>query len=224
LRPLLGNATESRARHTTFAAPGLNRRERFSWMVCRQVVLAKTNDSAQDPTSASAHNRYMSHRGYFAEDNDGWWIASLERPSKRVLDSTKLCTRFKCYEKKSMRPHPDPGIDFVRATRKILLGFMFAMAPVAMAVFLITPGRSYYFAHDEVDTAVLVDLPRDGVALLTPQIAGTVGNTETTDRDGIPCEDVMWSSLKGKCLSFTRRSNHHRRATQAAVYFGGQGR
>jgi hypothetical protein len=122
-----------------------------------------------------------------------------------------------------MRPHPDPRIDFVRAARKSLLGFMFAMVPAAM-VFLITPGRSYYFGHDEVDTAVLVDQPRDGVALVTPQIVGTVGNTETTDHDGIPCEDVMWSSLKGKCLSFTRRSNHHRRAAQAAVYFGGQGR
>jgi hypothetical protein len=69
-----------RARHTTFAAPGLNRRQRFSWMVCRRVLLAKTNDSAQDPTSASAHNRYTSRRNYFAEDDDGWWIASLERP------------------------------------------------------------------------------------------------------------------------------------------------
>jgi hypothetical protein len=127
-----------------------------------------------------------------------------------VLDSTKFCTRFKCYEKKCMRPHPDPRIDFVRAARKILLGFMFAMVPAAMAVFLITPGRSHYFAHDEVDTAVLMDPPRDGVALVTPQIVGTVGTTETTDRDGIPCEDVMWSSLKGKCLSFARRSNHHR--------------
>jgi hypothetical protein len=107
---------------------------------------------------------------------------------------------------------------------RIPLGFMFAMIPAAMAVLLITPGRSHYFAHDEVDTAVLMDLPRDGVALVTPQIVGTVGTTETTDRGGIPCEDVMWSSLKGKCLSFTRRSNHHRRATQAAVYFGGQGR
>jgi hypothetical protein len=143
---------------------------------------------------------------------------------KGVLDSTKLCTRIKCYEKKSMRPHPDPRIDFVRAAWKILLGFMFAMVPAAMAVFLITPGRSHYFARDEVDTAVLMDLPRDGMALVTPQIVGTVGTTETTYREDIPCEDVMWSSLKGKCLSFTRRSNHHRRAAQAAVYFGGQGR
>jgi hypothetical protein len=155
--------------------------------------------------------------------DDGWWIAWPDRPEQGRSRLNKVVHAVKCYEKKSMRRQPDPRFDFVRATRKILLGFMFAMVPAAMA-FLITPGRSYYFARDEVDTTVLVDLPRDGVALVTPQTVGTVGNTETTDRDGIPCEDVMWSSLKGKCLSFTRRSNHHRRATQAAVYFGGQGR
>jgi alkanesulfonate monooxygenase SsuD/methylene tetrahydromethanopterin reductase-like flavin-dependent oxidoreductase (luciferase family) len=58
------DATETRARHTTFAAPGLNRRERFFWMVCRRVFLAKTNDSAQDPTSVSAYNRYSSRGNY----------------------------------------------------------------------------------------------------------------------------------------------------------------
>jgi hypothetical protein len=193
-------------------------------VVCRRDVLAKTKDSTQDPTSASAHNRYMSCRNYQPRMTTAGGLHHSKDRSKRVLDSTRLCTRFKCYEKKPMRPHPDPRIDFVRAARRILLGFMFAMVPAAMAVSLITPGRSHYFAHDKVDTAVLMDLPRDGVALGTPQIVGTVGTTETTDRDGIPCEDVMWSSLKGKCLSFTRRSNHHRRATQPAVYFGGQGR
>jgi hypothetical protein len=112
-----------------------------------------------------------------------------------------------------------PEIACLRVVRKIVLFFALGTITAAAPILLITPGRSLDFGHGKTGTALSVDTPdaaeiRFSASTLT---FATDHASETFDLGAKPCEEVMWSSLKGKCLSIAKRRKHPRGANGSAV-------
>jgi hypothetical protein len=100
---------------------------------------------------------------------------------------------------------------------------------------LMTPGRTLDFMRGKIGATVPVELvdienvtsiafssmndvrSTELLVHVSPPIAD--GPFESPKRDEKACGDAMWSSLKGKCLSFAKRKKHRRKATESTIYF-----
>jgi hypothetical protein len=111
----------------------------------------------------------------------------------------------------------------ISATQTIVLWFTIAVVPIAIAVALITPGHGHHVSYEEVDAAVLIDasvvedMPGAAARGPSPIVGGAIQIANPSNKS---CEDVLWSSLKGKCLSFGRRIKQHRRVQSTAYFWG----
>ena len=109
--------------------------------------------------------------------------------------------------------------------RNIMLPLVFAAIAAAVAAPLITAGHDFDSAEyvealisgDSGDSQQAVTM-----APIRPLIVQSAETLQASNRDDKPCEDVMWTSLKGKCLSFTKRKNHHHSVGRGPVYFVGR--
>jgi hypothetical protein len=121
------------------------------------------------------------------------------------------------------------------AMRKIALSFVLGMIATLGIVVLMTPGRTLDLLRGKIGATTPVELvdienvtsiafssmddvrSTEPLAHVAPVIAD--GPYESLKRDEKACDDAMWSSLKGKCLSFAKRRKHRRKAIESAVYF-----
>jgi hypothetical protein len=121
------------------------------------------------------------------------------------------------------------------AMRKIALSFVLGIIATLGIVVLMTPGRTLNFMRGKIGATApveLVDIENvTSIAFnsmndvrstelpvhVAPPIAD--GPYESPKRDEKACDDAMWSSLTGKCLSFAKRRKHRRKAIEPAVYF-----
>jgi hypothetical protein len=100
------------------------------------------------------------------------------------------------------------------AARIIVWLFALGTTTIVAPILLITPGRSVDVFRSNPGSA-----DSEAAALVVhvrPPLVEADGASEISNRNAKPCEDVMWSSLKGKCLSNGRK---HRKAVQSVLTF-----
>jgi hypothetical protein len=110
----------------------------------------------------------------------------------------------------------NPETALLRAVRIIVWLFALGTTTIVAPILLITPGRSFDVSRSNTGSA-----DSESAALVVhirPPLVETDAASETSNRDARACEDVMWSSLKGKCLSIANRRKH-RKAVRSVVTF-----
>ena len=118
------------------------------------------------------------------------------------------------------KPKASPGVTrssrLFGAVRIIVCLFALGTTTIVAPILLITPGRSFDVSRSNTGSA-----DSEAAALVVhvrPPLVEADGASEISNRNAKPCEDVMWSSLKGKCLSIANRRKH-RKAVQSIVTF-----
>jgi hypothetical protein len=124
---------------------------------------------------------------------------------------------------------------FALAMRKIPVSFVLGMIAILGIIVLMTPGRTFDFMRGKISATAPVELvdienatsiafssmndvrSTEPLAHGAPPIAD--GPYESPKRDEKMCDDAMWSSFKGKCLSFAKHRKHRRKAIESAAYF-----
>jgi hypothetical protein len=123
---------------------------------------------------------------------------------------------------------------FALATQRIAFSFVLGMIATVGIVALMIPGRTLDFMRGKIGATAPVELvdienatsiafntmndvrSTEPLAHGAPLIAD--GPYESPKRDEKMCDDAMWSSLKGKCLSFAKHRKHRRKAVASAAY------